>query len=310
MAGMTPIGLIGLGNMGLPMARNLAERGFDILAYDARAEATLAATAAHASIKAADGLSAIAQSCRIVITMLPDSKVVDRVVRGASAPDFDATGLALHMAKRSTENGGTRGIIIDMSSSFPIATRALGEALARHGIALVDAPVSGGVRKAIDATLSIMAGCDDDGVFAEIEAPLTAMGRIFRTGGLGSGHATKALNNYLSASSLIATAEAIVIGQRFGLEPKVMNEVFKASTGRSNTTDVKVEQFFIPETYTSGFALALLDKDVRMAREMAEQLGLAPDQLNNVSEHLARGLLALGPEVDHTAMHAFIKQKR
>ncbi|MEM1307796.1 MAG: NAD(P)-dependent oxidoreductase [Pseudomonadota bacterium] len=311
------IGFIGLGNMGVPMCRNLCAAGFSVIAYDTRTEARAAAEEAHDAIRGVASLADLGAACRRVILMVPDSRVVSRVVSG-TAPDadadtdaetaasgtdtsiaFTADGLAAHLADGA--------IIADMSSSVPPSTVALGSALRARGITLVDAPVSGGVAKAVTGELAIMAGGEADAITAMMPA-FDAMGRTFRTGALGSGHATKALNNYLSASSLIATAEALIIGRAFGLDPSAMNAVFKNSTGRSNTTDVKVDRYFIPEDYASGFALGLLDKDVGMARDMAAALGLDARFLQQASALLGEGVIARG-DADHTEMYAYLSDR-
>src|SRR5262249_38698973 len=148
-------------------------------------------------------------------------------------------------------------IVIDMSSSAPLGTRTLGGELKAAGFAFIDAPVSGGVKRAIDATLAIMVGGDAD-IITRVEPMLAAMGKdIFRTGPLGSGHAMKALNNYVSAAGLTAAVEALVVGQKFGLDPNVMTDVLNASSGRNNTTENKLKQFIIPRNFTSGFSVAL-----------------------------------------------------
>ncbi|MEO1694275.1 MAG: NAD(P)-dependent oxidoreductase [Pseudomonadota bacterium] len=307
------IGFIGLGNMGVPMCRNLCAAGFSVIAFDTRTEARAAAEEAHAGIRCVASLADLGAACQRVILMVPDSRAVSRVVSG-TAPETDAEtagsetstpiafaadGLAAHLADGA--------IIADMSSSFPPSTVALGTALHARGITLVDAPVSGGVAKAVTGELAIMAGGEADAITAMMPA-FDAMGRTFRTGALGSGHATKALNNYLSASSLIATAEALIIGRAFGLDPSAMNAVFKNSTGRSNTTDVKVDRYFIPEDYASGFALGLLDKDVGMARDMAAALGLDARFLQQASALLGEGVIARG-DADHTEMYAYLSDR-
>ncbi len=151
-------------------------------------------------------------------------------------------------------------LIIDMSSSVPVDTQSLGKTLAERGIGLVDAPVSGGVRRAIDGTLAIMAG--GDAALVERARPvLQAMAKsVFATGPLGSGHAMKALNNYVSAAGLVAACEALLVGRRFGLQPDTIIDVLNASTGKNNSTDVKMKQFVISESFASGFSLALMAK--------------------------------------------------
>jgi len=314
-----PIGFIGLGNMGVPMVRNLAKAGFAVVGFDTRPEARAALDDIAGAAAVAD-IADIATTCRTVILMLPDSAVVNRVVLGGDPPAVrdidpdDATlavaedGLAARMAAASAGSHDHAPTIIDMSSSFPLSTRALGQTLSDHGIVLIDAPVSGGVVKAVSGELAIMAGGPENALIA-LNPVLAAMGRVFATGDLGSGHATKALNNYLSASSLIATAEAVLIGEKFGLDAKRMNAVFNASTGKSNTTENKVDRYFLTETYNSGFALALLDKDVGMARELAAGLGIDGEMLARVSNMLSTANGELTAAADHTEMHRWLKSR-
>ncbi len=177
------IGFIGLGQMGGPMARNLARAGYGLVAHDVDRDA-LKRACEMISVEAGESLWAMASRCEAVITMLPDGETVRAVVLGPGG-----TGDCLLA-------GFSRGgILVDMSSSSPLATRELGARLAERGVAMLDAPVSGGVRKAADATLSIMVGGDAQSI-ARCRPFLETMGsRIFMTGPLGSGHAMKALNN-------------------------------------------------------------------------------------------------------------------
>jgi 3-hydroxyisobutyrate dehydrogenase len=299
-AAAAPIGFVGLGNMGVPMVRCLAKAGHKVLAYDARAGVAAALAAEPATknkVAAADSLAAVGDAARIVITMLPDSKVVRAVALG----DKKKPGLAAHM-----KHGG---VIIDMSSSYPLDTRKLADKLAPQRIAVIDAPVSGGVGKAVTGTLAIMAG--GDAIILDNVAPmLAAMGIVHRTGALGSGHAIKALNNYVSAAGLIATCEALLVAEKFGLEPATVIDVLNASTGRNNTTENKAAKYLIPRSFTSGFALALMEKDVGMARALAVDLGLDTEALTFVSTYLQRVSSALGRDADHTALMQFVETKR
>lgn len=286
------IGFVGIGNMGAPMVRCLLKAGHAVTIYDAHASATTA-FAGEPKVTIAANLHALAAQSSIVITMLPDSKIVRRVVLGSEG----APGLAASLAREV--------IIVDMSSSYAPDTVKLGSDLASRGVRLVDAPVSGGVGKAVTGTLAIMAG----GAAADIEAvepALKAMGTIHRTGALGSGHALKALNNYVSAAGLVATCEALAIGEKFGLDPSVMIRVINASTGRNNTTENKADRYLIPRRFDSGFALALMNKDVGMARSLGEQLGIAADELEFVTSYLKRATKSLGPAADHTEVMAFV----
>lgn len=293
MASNGRVGFVGIGNMGAPMVRCLVKAGHAVTIYDANASST-APFASAPNVTIAENLQALASACSIIVTMLPDSRVVRAVVLGSDG----APGLAAGMAKST--------IVVDMSSSYAPDTVKLGADLAARGVKLVDAPVSGGVGKAVSGTLAIMAG----GAAADIdkvEPVLKAMGTVHRTGPLGSGHAIKALNNYVSAAGLVATCEALAIGKAFGLDPNVMVRVINASTGRNNTTENKAERYLIPKKFDSGFALALMDKDVGMARSLGVELGIAADELEFVSSYLKRAAKSLGPNADHTAVMAFVE---
>jgi 3-hydroxyisobutyrate dehydrogenase len=291
-AGFAPperIGFIGLGNMGTPMARRLAGAGYQLVVADA-VTATLEKFAAEIPCERdADGL----RSCRVVITMLPEGRIVRDVLLGAK-------GLAPHLARGS--------VVVDMSSSSPVGTRELYADLAKIGIPLIDAPVSGGVRKAIDGTLAIMVGGDDEP--AERVTPvLEPMGKPFRTGGSGSGHATKALNNYLSAANLLTAAEAVMAGERFGLDPKVLINVLNASTGRNSATDHKYPNMVLPRTFNSGFAIGLMAKDLRLALEVARAAGTPAAILEDTSRLYSEAEQMLGARADNTEIVKYLESK-
>jgi 3-hydroxyisobutyrate dehydrogenase len=191
-------------------------------------------------------------------------------------------------------------LVVDMSSSEPLATRQLGEQLIAAGFGFVDAPVSGGVKRAVDGTLAIMVG-GEDRFIKGAEPLLRAMGRsIFRTGPLGSGHAMKALNNYVSGAGLVAAVEAIRVGRAFGLDAHVMVDVLNASTGRNNSTEVKLKQFVISESYSSGFHLGLMAKDIRAAAILAKELGIEAPLADWIAELWDDAVEQLGAVADHT----------
>jgi 3-hydroxyisobutyrate dehydrogenase len=193
-------------------------------------------------------------------------------------------------------------ILVDMSSSSPVGTRELGERLAQSGVAMIDAPVSGGVKKAKDATLSIMVG-GHEATIARCRPLLEAMGKqIFLTGPLGSGHAMKALNNYVSAAGFAAAVEAVLAGQRFGLDPKTIVDVINASTGVNNSTLNKFHQFVFRRAFESGFSLDLMVKDLRTAMEVARASG-SPVPLGEAClQAWIEAQSVLGPGADHTAV--------
>jgi len=274
--------------MGLPMARNLAGAGYRIAAHDLDRNALERAGEAT-GVQVLGSLKAIGENCEAVITMLPDGRAVREVVLG-SGGDCLLAGLA-------------RGsVLIDMSSSSPVGTRELGARLAEHGVAMLDAPVSGGVRKAADATLSIMVGGGSE-LIARCRPLLEAMGKqIFLTGPLGSGHAMKALNNYVSAAGLAAAAEAVLAGQRFGLEAKNVVDILNASTGMNNSTLNKFHQFILSRAFNSGFSLDLMVKDLKTAVEVARATGSSAPFAEACLEAWSEAQASLGPGADHTAV--------
>lgn len=286
-----PIGFIGIGQMGKPMVERLAGAGHPVLIHDRRAEA-MAPLAGIAGVSRADSVQAVAGACEVVILMLPDSPIVDALLW--------QDGLAAALKRGS--------LLIDMGSSNPNATRANQARLAQQGVALVDAPVSGGVRRAVDGSLAIMVG----GAPADVERAmpwLAPMGKtIVAVGPPGGGHAVKALNNFVSAAGLVATCEALVAAQRFGIDPSVANKVFNASTGRNNTTDVKVEAFMLSGRFDSGFAAALMRKDLDTAEALMQSLGTERALMHACATMWQQAEATLPKGADHTAMFSFVKE--
>ena len=279
------VAVIGLGNMGVPMGLRLITAGFEVTGFDVSAAARKNFVAAGG--RAADNMAPAVKSADVVITLLPNGKIVRQAV--------DALRPHLRPA----------AILVDMSSSDPIGSRALGGELIAAGHAFVDAPVSGGVRRAADGTLAIMAG-GDAATIDRIAALLGAMGtQVFRTGALGSGHAMKALNNYVSGAGLIAAVEALKVGRAFGLDPNVMVDVLNASTGRNNATEVKLKQFIISETYGSGFFLGLMSKDIRTADRLAKELGVGVPLADTTADLWDQATEQLGAMADHTEIAKF-----
>jgi 3-hydroxyisobutyrate dehydrogenase len=179
--------------------------------------------------------------------------------------------------------------------------RELGRALAASGVALVDAPVSGGVPKADAGTLAIMIGGDDAAAIERARPPLDAMGKkLFLTGPLGSGHAMKALNNYVAAAGFTAAAEALIVGHKFGLDPAVMVEILNASTGRSFSTEYTMKEHVLPRKFATGFALGLLAKDVGIAADLVEAIGADAPVCKLLRELWAEAATAVGGSVDHS----------
>ncbi len=284
------IAVIGLGNMGQPMAACLAQAGYQVMGFDISAEARARFTAAG-RVAAASAAQAVADAA-VVITLLPDGKIVRAVVDGFKA----------HLMPGA--------VLIDMSSSAPVGTRMLGEELIAAGFEFIDAPVSGGVKRAIDGTLAVMAG-GDGRTLDKVEPVLKAMSKsIFRTGPLGSGHAAKALNNYVSATGLAAAVEAVAIGSRFGIDPNTLVDVLNASTGRNNATENKLKQFVLSESFASGFSLALMAKDIGTAADLAHQLDIPAPLADEVASLWGAALKTLGASADHTEIGRYLMARR
>ncbi|MFT4506137.1 NAD(P)-dependent oxidoreductase [Caballeronia sp. 15711] len=284
------IGFIGLGMMGAPMVHCLAKAGFELFLADA----DTARSDALAKETGAVQLDANnAASLDVLITMLPNSAIVESVLL-----DGDSKAWARLLPKGA--------VVIDMSSSEPERSRKLGATLEEIGLDYLDAPVSGGVKKAKEGTLAILAG-GDAAVLATCKSVLEAMGEsVLHIGTAGSGHAAKALNNYVSAAGLMATVEALHIAERFGINPAAMTDVLNASTGRSNTSENKVKQFMLSGSYASGFALQLMNKDLKIARALSEAVGY-PMKLGmtctTVWDEVSRRST---PATDHTEMYRLL----
>ena len=281
------VAVIGLGNMGVPMGLRLIKAGFEVRGFDLSAAARKNFVAAGG--RTADDIAPAVKSADVVITLLPNGKIVREVV--------DALRPHLRPA----------AILVDMGSSDPIGTRALGVELIAAGHAFVDAPVSGGVRRATDGTLAIMAG-GEAATIDRIAALLGAMGtQVFRTGALGSGHAMKALNNYVSSAGLLAAVEALLIGRKFGLDPALMTDILNVSSGKNNTTEVKLKQFIISETFADGFPLRLMAKDVRTADDMARALGSATPLADLSAQLWEAAARALDERANHTEVLRYME---
>lgn len=277
------IGFIGIGNMGWAMAKNVAKAGYDLVVYDTDA-ARVARFASEHGARGSTSLDELADR-DVVVTMLPTGPIVRQVLVDG--------GLGAKLASGA--------IVVDMSSSEPIGTRELGDLLARHGVALIDAPVSGGVARAETGTLAIMYGSEDPIALETAMPVLKTMGdRLFATGGLGSGHAMKALNNFVAAAGFAATSEALMIGQAFGLDGNTMVDILNVSTGRNFFTDLVMKDHVIGGKHATGFAVGLLAKDVKIAAELGRELGKKAPVLDLVTERWAFARDKVGAAKDNT----------
>ncbi len=280
--------------MGMPMIRNLLQANLSVTGFDLN---PLVADELKSEIHFEMATSAIAltKKCDVIILMLPDSNIVDRLLWEGE----DALSKAMN----------SKQTIIDMSSSDPVRSRANFDRLAQLGISFIDAPVSGGVRRAKDGSLSIMIGGLAPAV-ESVQPIFKAMGKtLVHVGAAGAGHAVKALNNYVSASGLLAVCEALVAAEKFGIDPHLVNQVFNVSTGKNNTTDVKVENFMLSGTFKSGFSLALMRKDLQTALDFISRMETPKNFADACTQTWTQAEKSLGKGADHTAMYAFIQKK-
>jgi 3-hydroxyisobutyrate dehydrogenase len=290
------IGFIGLGMMGYPMAHLLAQAGHHLTVTDLNAATVTRFVAEHADAAAAASGTANFRDAEIVITMLPDSNAVEATVLGGDG----APGL-----RAALQRGAT---VIDMSSSEPMRSRELARTLANDGLHYLDAPVSGGVKRAVDGTLAVMVGGDAE-VLALCEHVLKTMGKnLTHVGPHGAGHAMKALNNYVSAAGLVATVEALHVGKAFGLDPALMVDILNSSTGKNNTTENKAKQFMLSGAFNSGFSLSLMAKDLGIAMGLGQSMRRSMDLGDEVLQIWRAAAEKLGKSADHTEMYRYLQK--
>lgn len=289
------VGFVGLGQMGLPMAARLAEAGYDVRGFDISQAARDALWARAPAARAAGSLAEAAADADAVVLMLPDSKVIATVAR--------SHGLLAAMRP------GT--LLIDMSSAEPAATAELAAEARGKDIWLVGAPVSGGVNGAAEGTLTIMAGGPPAAV-ARARPLLDKLGsRVVHVGTLpGAGHALKALNNLVSAIHMLATSEAMLAGQRFGLDPAVMLDVINASSGRSGSSQNKWPNYVLSGGYDSGFAMRLQVKDAVIGLAIERESGIGAQFAELAVELWRRAANWLPADADHTEIVRWLEQAR
>ena len=285
------LGLIGLGNIGTPVCGHLLDWGYDVFVYDADPQAV--ERFRGTSAKVASSVSELARSADVVILSLPDSTVVEEVV-------FGEEGLGEELSEGK--------VLIDTSSSRPSSTRRIAGYLAERGVHMLDAPVSGGTLRAKEGTLAIMVGGEEEVLDRCSEVLGSFGGQIFHVGDHGNGHLAKALNNLLSATTLASAVEATLLGARAGLDPGRFIEVVNASSGRSNSTEVKFPHYILNRAFDDGFAIKLMNKDMKIALETAEEFGV-PMFIGSQTGEVWQTAVAQGFGAEsHTAIYAFLER--
>jgi 3-hydroxyisobutyrate dehydrogenase-like beta-hydroxyacid dehydrogenase len=269
------VGFIGVGNMGGPMCRNIIRNtNHEVVVFDLNAAALKACTDLGAS--SAASVADVAGRCDVVITSLPIPKVVEEVTLGPA-------GIA------ANARPGT--VFIDLSTNAPATARKVCEGMKAKGIAMLEAPVSGGVARATDGTIVIMVG--GDGATFEQQLPLlkSFSGEVVHVGEIGMGSTAKLINNMLAFCNAAAAAEALMMGKRSGIDLHKLDAVIRNASGMSSGY-ANLSKKVLAGDYRPTFALDLAHKDLRLALEMADELGvpgvIAPQVMNLM--RMARGM--------------------
>ena len=287
------VAFIGLGAMGFPMASRLYHAGISIAVLDRSQDQASKFIEEHPQATELETSANLSRDTGIVIMMLPDSNAVDAIVLGTP----QSAGLIDTMSPFS--------IIVDMSSSNPVRTRELAQRLKLNQIELIDAPVSGGVKKAISGSLTVMAGGESEAIGRAAQL-LSLMGDVTHVGTVGCGHAIKALNNYIAAVSFVSATEALLVAERFGLDLSLMTDVLNQSSGRNSATDYKVKQFILSGTFNSGFSLQLMAKDVGIALDLAHNMGQTLPLGDQIGKLWSDAASSVKRPIDHTVMYNLI----
>lgn len=283
------IGLIGLGIMGKPMAKNLLKAGYELVVNDrnqASIDEVVAAGAAYAT------QAEIGESCDVVLTMLPNSPQVKEVMLGDD-------GVAAHMKAGST--------FIDMSSINPVASKEIAAVLEAKGIDMLDAPVSGGEPKAIDGTLSFMVGGKQE-VFDKFKDLLGAMGAsVVRCGDVGAGNTTKLANQIIVACNIQALAEALTLAQKAGVDPELVFQAIRGGLAGSTVMEAKAPMM-IAGNDKPGFKIDLHIKDLNNALDCAHTVG-SPLPMTAAVQEVMQWLHNNGKgQADHSAIAQYYEK--
>lgn len=278
------LGFVGVGNMGGPMAARLLDAGYKVCVYDPSQEALAAMEKLGAA--SARSLGEVTSTTETVFLSLPNPQIVQSVALGPG-------GLV---------EGQTVRRVIDFSTIGPRAAKSVADGLAAKGISYIDAPVSGGVKGAREGTLAIMVACAQ-AAYADAEALLKNFGKVFHLGEVaGQAQTMKLANNLLSGAAIALTSEAMVMGVKAGLDPKVMLDVLNTSTGRNSATEHKFPRAVLPGTFDFGFATGLLYKDISLCIDDAEALGVPMVVGSTVRQMLAITRAIYGDESDFTSI--------
>jgi len=278
------IGFVGVGRMGVRMVRRLIQAGHPVTIYDTSSEAM--APLLEIGATRADSPAAVGSAAEIVFASVPTPPIVQAVALGP----------------KGVIEGSRVKIFIDVSTTGATVARAVAEGLAAKGIRAVDAPVSGGITGAEKGTLAVMVSCAED-VLAKVKPVLEVIGKIFFVGTQpGQGQTMKLLNNLLSATAMAITSEAVVMGVKAGLDPALVIDVFNAGTARNSATQDKIKQHVISRSFSYGFGIGLLNKDIRLCMAEADAFGVPMIVGSAVRQLLSIATQTEGLDADMTTM--------
>lgn len=281
------IGFVGVGNMGNPMARRLLDAGYQLIVFDASAEAV--GDLAAAGARSASSVESLGKEAEIVFVSVPTPEIVRTVALGLIA-------------------GGRVKYVVDLSTTGPDMSKLVAQDLAESGAELIDCPVSGGVAGARVGKLALMVGASEVAL-AKVEPLLACFGQIFHVGSApGMGQMMKVINNLMSASALTASAEGVTMAVKAGLDAETVVNVLNAGSGRSSATLDKFPRQILTRSFDAGFSIGLMVKDVKLCLGQAKSMGLdlpASDVVATIWEQAER---ALGGEADFTRIVQMAEQ--
>jgi 3-hydroxyisobutyrate dehydrogenase-like beta-hydroxyacid dehydrogenase len=284
------LGFVGVGKMGARMSRRLIDAGYQLTIYDPVEAATDPLVKAGA--KAADSPAEVASAAEIVFASVPTPPVVHAVALG----------------RNGIVEGKKAKIFIDTSTTGATVAKQVAEGLGAKGITAVDAPVSGGIKGAEKGTLAVMLSCPES-LLGTVKPVLENLGKIFVVGTQpGQGQTMKLLNNLLSATAMAITSEAMVMGVKAGLDPSLIVDVFNAGTARNSATQDKIKQHVISRTFSYGFGIGLLNKDIRLCMGEADALGVPMVVGSAVRQLLSIATASEGLDADMTAMTRTVEE--
>ena len=285
---ISTIGFIGLGRMGGPMSRRLLKAGLSVVAFDTNkdAEASVGQAGAAVATSARD----VGDRADLVFISLPTPDIVERVVVGEAS------------------QGGRVKTIVDLSTSGPGMATRVAKALEPLGVAWIDAPVSGGVAGATNGTLAVMASGSRAG-FERAEPLLKNFGKVFYVGEkAGMAQVAKLGNNLLAAAAMVISSEALVMGVKAGIDPRIMLDIINAGSGRNSATQDKFPRSILPRSFDFGFATGLSYKDVRLCVDEAEAMGVPMVVGGAVRQMLAVTNAKFGPTSDFTCIARVVEE--